>query len=237
MSARTLGASDVLDAGLELSGVGVVEGVYNLLFTVFSVVLDLGLKESAVELLAVALDFLAVNKAANGLGAVLGAGFLEVPDVLGVSVAGAGFLEVADVLGVCVAGAGFLVLAGLSASRAFIAEAVKFFFAGGPSFPKKEAFLLNFLPTFTTAASIITLESARSDKLPSESLSCLSAKVRSAVAAQCGSAPPLVFLSFFSFFLTESVNRGECFGSLGSFGGGGPFGGGGSSAFEDIVFQ
>ena len=50
MSARTLGASvasDVLDAGLELSGVGVVEGVYNLLFTCDSVLLDLGLKESA----------------------------------------------------------------------------------------------------------------------------------------------------------------------------------------------
>ena len=83
------------------------------------------------ELLAVALDFLAVNKGANGLGAVLGAGFLEVSDVVGVSVAGAGFLEVPDLL---------VVLAGLSASRAFIAEAVKFFFAGGPSFPKKRLF-------------------------------------------------------------------------------------------------
>ena len=52
MSSRTLSgsvASDALDAGLELSGVGVVEGVYNLLFTCDSVLLglDLGLKESA----------------------------------------------------------------------------------------------------------------------------------------------------------------------------------------------
>ena len=127
------------------------------------------------DLLAVALeipDFPAVNTGANGLlldvvgvsvgGAVFlevpvaGAGFLEVPAVLG-----AGFLEVPDVVGVSVAGAGFLevpdllvVLAGLSASRAFIAEAVKFFFAGGPSFPKKEAFLLNFLPTSLTHGSI-----------------------------------------------------------------------------------
>ena len=47
MSSRTLSGSegsDALDAGLELSGVGVVEAVYNLLLTV---VLDLGLKESA----------------------------------------------------------------------------------------------------------------------------------------------------------------------------------------------